>query len=106
MPLITEYRPESWGQVLRPDAQVKSFAHAIATRSAQTYLLSGPSGVGKTTLARIAARELGCAEANRIDYDAAYLTGVKTCAASTPTCCTSRSAPTQRGRWSWTSAIC
>jgi DNA polymerase-3 subunit gamma/tau len=76
MSLATEYRPENWEQIFGHDAEVRSFANAIAARSMQTYLLSGPRGVGKTTLARIAAHELGCPPENRIDYDAADLTGI------------------------------
>lgn len=40
----------------------------------QAFLFEGPSGVGKTTLARIVAREHGCTEV--IEIDAATHTGV------------------------------
>jgi DNA polymerase III gamma/tau subunit len=70
------YRPNCWDEVLGNAPQVDALANVIAKRDEQTFLLSGPSGVGKTTLARIACNQLKCEGANRIDIDGATYTGI------------------------------
>lgn len=57
--LHVKYRPQEWEDVIGQDAAVKSMRSVIKDKAASTFLLIGPSGVGKTTLARIAARKLG-----------------------------------------------
>lgn len=73
--LHTLYRPQTWDQVYGQTAVVQALRGAVEQRSAQTFLLSGPSGTGKTSLARIAARELGCDGAT-MEIDAATVTGI------------------------------
>jgi len=74
--LINKYRPEAFDQVIGQDAAVHALAAACEQRSAHAFLLTGPSGTGKTTLARIAARTLGAKEGQLIEVDAAKFTGV------------------------------
>lgn len=74
--LYNKYRPRKFEQVLGHGPQINALASAVKRLSAQSFVLSGPSGVGKTTLARIVARALGCSPQNRIEIDAATRSGV------------------------------
>src|ERR1044072_6247097 len=71
---ITKYRPKSFDEVIGHDAAVKSLENSIAKGNSSAYLFTGPSGTGKTTLARITAGELGCNEV--VEVDAATNTGI------------------------------
>ncbi len=75
MSLLTKYRPTQFSEVIGQDAVVKSLEAAIERKAGKTFLFTGPSGVGKTTLARIAAGVLGCDRPQEID--AATHTGVE-----------------------------
>lgn len=72
--LQTKYRPTTLDDVVGQDHVRAGVARAIDDRTQQAFILEGPSGTGKTTLARIMARELGCEEV--IEIDAATHTGV------------------------------
>lgn len=63
-PLAARYRPQTFAQVVGQD-MVKAILSRAASedRVAPAYLLSGTRGVGKTTLARIFAKALNCAQA-------------------------------------------
>jgi DNA polymerase III gamma/tau subunit len=74
--LYNKYRPLKFADVLGQDAVVASLQKVIKRGDSQAYLLSGPSGVGKTTLARIAAREAGCSDQTIKEIDAANNSGV------------------------------
>lgn len=75
-PLITRYRPEEWEEVIGQDAVVRALSKSIERRDSQVYLLHGPGGTGKTTLARIAAKAFGCSVANIREVDAATYSGI------------------------------
>jgi DNA polymerase-3 subunit gamma/tau len=75
--LITKYRPKTLEEVIGQGAVVKSFRNAIEKQLGTAYLLTGPSGTGKTTLAYIAASMMGCPKAERLDVDAATNTGIE-----------------------------
>jgi len=75
--LYRKYRPRKWEDVIGQRAAVKSLKNLLDDGRAQTFLLHGPSGVGKTTLARIATRHLGCHNAGLIEIPAAVFTGVE-----------------------------
>ena len=72
--LHTKYRPTTIDEVVG-QAHIKDGLSAqLAARRDQVFLFEGPSGTGKTTLARICASELGCTDVTEID--AASHTGV------------------------------
>lgn len=71
---ITKYRPKVFDDVVGHDAAVKALESSIERGNSSAYLLTGPSGTGKTTLARITASELGCNDV--VEIDAATNTGI------------------------------
>lgn len=75
-PLHVKYRPREFDQVIGQNAAVSSLKRLTGSRSSQTFLFVGPSGTGKTTLARIVASEVGCGEHDLLEIDAATRTGV------------------------------
>jgi DNA polymerase-3 subunit gamma/tau len=74
--LLTKYRPTTFKEVVGQEAVVRSLAGAIKARSSHAFLFVWPSGTGKTTLARIAAAELGCKPFDLEEVDAASKTGI------------------------------
>jgi DNA polymerase III subunit gamma/tau len=75
-PLILKYRPIKWDEVIGNEDSVISLRQVIAENSSHAFLFTGPSGVGKTTLARLAAKELGTTNDSLIEVDAATHNGV------------------------------
>ncbi|MBD5553430.1 MAG: DNA polymerase III subunit gamma/tau [Desulfovibrio sp.] len=62
--LAARYRPQRFGDVAGQPLAATALSRAAATdRVAPAYLLSGTRGVGKTTIARIFAKALNCANA-------------------------------------------
>jgi DNA polymerase-3 subunit gamma/tau len=75
--LYRKYRPENWGQVIGQDHIVKAIDGALkAGKVSHAYLLCGPRGTGKTTIARIIARELGSSPNDIYELDAASNRGI------------------------------
>src|ERR1044072_9486308 len=59
--LARKYRPVDFTTLVGQDAMVRTLRNAIATgRIAHAFMLTGVSGVGKTSTARIIARALNC----------------------------------------------
>lgn len=70
--LYRKYRPENFGEVLGQDHIVKAIDGALkAGKVSHAYLLCGPRGTGKTTIARIIASELGTSVNDIYEMDAA-----------------------------------
>lgn len=79
-PLITKYRPETFDDVVGHTTIVKTLKNILDEGKSKAFLFSGQSGLGKTTLARIAANYICDGEAtaaNIIEVDAATNTGAE-----------------------------
>ncbi len=74
--LHQKYRPQTFEDVVGQDAVVKSLTSVLSHKGSQAFMLYGPSGVGKTTLARIACHKLGCHDDAIMEIDAATNTGI------------------------------
>jgi len=72
--LHTKYRPTTLDEVVGQDHILDGLRAQLAAGTQQAFLFEGPSGTGKTTLARICAAELNCPEV--IEIDAATHTGI------------------------------
>jgi DNA polymerase III gamma/tau subunit len=73
--LHTKYRPTTLDEVIGQEHIKSGLSAILAEGKHQAFLFEGPSGTGKTTLARICARQLGCTDT--IEVDAASNTGVE-----------------------------
>lgn len=77
--LHTKYRPKTLDEVVGHVEVVSSLKHVVEGRRSQTFLFTGPAGVGKTTFARILSNEFageGATVANIHEWNAAMNTGV------------------------------
>jgi DNA polymerase III subunit gamma/tau len=61
--LYRKYRPQDFDEVVGQEAIVRTLKNAISSGEVrQAYLFAGPRGTGKTSLARILAKGLNCAQ--------------------------------------------
>lgn len=75
--LYRKYRPQKFADVLGQDQVVKVLAAQVASGDiAHAYLFSGTRGTGKTSVARIFAREIGTSPNDIYEIDAASNTSV------------------------------
>lgn len=70
--LHVKYRPETFDEMIGQDHVVQSLKSLFEQKTyPHAYLFQGGSGTGKTTLARIVAKMLGCDHENIMEIDAA-----------------------------------
>ena len=68
--LYRKHRPQSFDDVVGQEAVVRTLRNAIAGDSVrQAYLFAGPRGTGKTSMARILAKGLNCAQGPTTEPD-------------------------------------
>ena len=61
--LYRKYRPQDFDEVVGQEAVVRTLRNALASGQVrQAYLFAGPRGTGKTSMARILAKALNCAQ--------------------------------------------
>lgn len=72
-PLHVKYRPNDFEHFVGQGPVVKSLKKVLEEGRSRAYIFTGPSGVGKTTLARIIARSF---KAELVEINAANHTGV------------------------------
>ncbi len=70
--LYRTYRPASFADVIGQEQVTGPLAEAVKSgKIGHAYLFSGSRGLGKTSVARIFAKEIGCAENDLYEIDAA-----------------------------------
>ncbi len=75
--LYRKYRPETFKDVIGQDQVVSVLEAAIKNKSiSHAYLFAGSRGTGKTSVARIVAREIGCKANDLYEIDAASNRGI------------------------------
>ncbi len=75
--LYQKYRPNAFKDVIGQDHIVKVLDGSIREKKiAHAYLFSGSRGTGKTSVARIFAKEIGCSQNDIYEIDAASNRGI------------------------------
>lgn len=75
--LYRKYRPATFSDVVGQNHAVELLTQAISQKKvSHAYLFCGGRGTGKTTLARIVARDIGCNQEDIIEIDAASNRGI------------------------------
>ncbi len=84
MQLAEKYRPSTWAEFIGQEKLIKRVREIIGREAfgedgGEAFWLSGPTGTGKTTLAHLLAKELGCTEwtIEEIDGDACSVDRVR-----------------------------
>lgn len=75
--LYRKYRPQVWGEVVGQEHIVSVLSQSIQNQTfAHAYLFTGSRGTGKTSVARIFAKDLGVSPEDTIEIDAASNRGI------------------------------
>ncbi len=77
IPLHLKYRPQTLGDVVGNEATVQTLESLLDKAGRpHSYLLTGPKGTGKTTIARIIADRLGCSGVDFHEMNSANYRGI------------------------------
>lgn len=78
--LHVKYRPDTWDNVLgaKNKETVKSLIPVLKQGKQRSFLLIGEHGCGKTSIARLIAKEVGCDLSCFVEIDAAKYRGIDT----------------------------
>ena len=77
MELYRKYRPQSFDDMVGNETIIRTLKRDLAKKEhPHAFLLIGPTGCGKTTLARIIAKEVGAVKMDFREVDSADYTGV------------------------------
>lgn len=74
--LTDKYRPVDFAEVVGQQAVIKSLKTVLDEGLSHAFCFAGPSGVGKTTIARISACAIGADDSDLDEIDAATYTGI------------------------------
>lgn len=74
--LALKYRPRKLSEVIGHPEVCRSLASVVKQGTSRAFLFTGPSGTGKTTMARIVADMMCCPLTPADEYDAATNTGI------------------------------
>lgn len=75
--LYRRYRPQNFSEIVGNEATIKSLKKELENGS-HTFLMTGPAGCGKTTLARIMAKEVGAGDLSIHEINSAENRGIDT----------------------------
>lgn len=79
MELYKKYRPKLFRDIVGQSGAVKTLKGLLeSNKFPHTLLLTGPSGTGKTTLARILQKKLKCGDADYVEINVAESRGIDT----------------------------
>ena len=79
MPLHTDYRPSKLNDFFGNDSEIEKLDSMLdrpIEKIVHSFMFKGPKGCGKTTLARIVAKDLGCHDTDITELDIATNRGI------------------------------